>query len=210
MTFSLINDLLKEDRKKNLKYAEKFDKKDLKKLVEVTVEYDLEKVGGKKWRDAAIGYLDLQHLRDDVVLSMEKANDSLREDLLNLFDESDRFATRVVKVGDICLKLAKDSVPEPKTDIDFEKVVAAIAEISEEMAAKVEELKKQYTTIKPPAAPKKAAVRVSDDTPTHPAIAESITSVISSKLKKFLASFKSWFTKIDSKIEKVEDMIAAM
>ena len=206
MSYELITSLLSEERKKNREYVEKRDKKDLSKLLEVAVEFKVESVGGKKWIEAARRYLDLQMQRDDIVATLDAANDDLRADVENLFDETDSVASRIVRVGDIVVKLAKESKPEAKEEVDLKAVIQAISEISEDMAAKVEELKKQFTTIKPPAAPKKAALRVDDNTP---GIVESIGSVIVSKVKKYVASLTSWLSKIDSKIDKLEALIAA-
>jgi hypothetical protein len=205
MGFTLIQDLLQEDRKKNRKYEEKRDKKDVKKLLEVSTEFDVKAVGGQKWTEAARRYLDLQMQRDDIVATLEKTNDELRADVENLFDETDRFASRVVRVGDIVVKLAKESVPEAKEEVDFKAIVDAVSEISEELAEKVAELKKQFTTIKPAAAAKKPALRVDDNTP---GIVESISSAIINGITKFVKSIQSWFTQIDSKIDKVEALIA--
>ena len=160
---------------------------------------------GQKWVTAAKLYLETQKRRDDIAKELELQNDAIREDVLDLFNESDKIATRVLKVGDIIIKVAKENPPTETRSTDFEAIVDALSEVSEELATKIEELKVQFTSVKPPAASKKPALRIDDSS-----ISESIASVVSSKVKSFIASLKKWFTKIDTKIAKLEDMIATL
>jgi phage shock protein A len=207
MSFALIQEFLFEARKKTKQYTEKFDKKIASQLVEVSVEIKAGTIEGREWSELAENYLALQKQQEDIAVTLGAQNDDLRERVEKLFDASDEVATRIVKVGDIVINVAKLAKTNPKQEVDYEGILAAISAVSEEMSAKVEELKKQMTTTKPAPAPKKPALRVSDNTTgTNAKLKEDISSVVDS-ISKFINKFTSWIKGVDKKIEKIESMI---
>jgi hypothetical protein len=106
--------------------------------------------------------------------------------------------------------LAKVSQPKPKEEVDYEAILAVISDISEEMAEKVIELKKQFTTVKPAAAERKPALRVQDETPENAKLKEGIGSDILSIIGKFVSSFTSWIKSLDTQIAAVEKKIDSL
>lgn len=210
MTFKLINEFLTEARKKNKNYAEKFDKKIKDLLVEIEVEIKAGTKEGREWAEMASNYLALQNQQEDIAKTLGKLNDDLRTRVEDMFDATDSVATRIIKVGDLFVKVAKVSKSAPKTEIDYASILKDLSAISEEMAKKVEELTAQYSVVKPAAAERKPALRVSDEATGDAAkgkLKESVSSVLAAAAR-FFSKFTTWLTSIDKKIAKIESKIA--
>ena len=127
----------------------------------------------------------MQVLEDDIKKIKEDIKAATKQDIQSLFDAEDAIKTRVVETVSFSLVLSKD--PKPSETVKYKEVLEELSKnLTPDLIAKLEELKKKYLTI------------------TQKSASLTLKESILDTLKTFFKSIVSWGNSFDSKLEELK------
>ena len=127
----------------------------------------------------------MQVLEDDIKKIKEDIKAATKQDIQSLFDAEDAIKTRVVETVSFSLVLSKD--PKPSETVKYKEVLEELSKnLTPDLIAKLEELKKKYVTV------------------TQKSASLTLKESIFDTLKTFFKSIVSWGNSFDSKLAKLK------
>ena len=127
----------------------------------------------------------MQVLEDDIKKIKEDIKTATKQDIQSLFDAEDAIKTRVVETVSFSLVLSKD--PKPSETVKYKEVLEELSKnLTPDLIAKLEELKKKYVTV------------------TQKSASLTLKESIFDTLKTFFKSIVSWGNSFDSKLAKLK------
>ncbi len=144
-------------------------------------------------------YKEMQEELEKLTTVKDALNESLKEEMIPLFNAEDEIFTRVVETCGASLVLAKKAKPTEKTDWEglAKMIMEEITDMMPEAKEKMEQLVKLYTTVKE--SDKAPGLRVD----IKEGAIKSIIAVIKELSNKFISSISSWTKKYDRRLDKI-------
>jgi len=137
----------------------------------------------------------------------DELNTRLKNEVQDLFEAEDVIYTRVVETAQFTLTMAKEiqKEPEQKTEIDYEKIIAALSMlIPDELQSKVDQVVAKYTTVlEVPAKPPVKRLSVSKEVGAPPVV-EGLLDNLKKKFASFVESIRSWGERYDKKLDRLK------
>lgn len=208
--------LVIEARNPELKYSEEKTKGALTKVI-VALEGNQSAQATK----LAKRFARLKKSSDLIAAKTKEINEKLTAAALEYFDDAaDAIATRVVNTASFAISVAKETVPEEKSEVDYKKLYEAITQlIDKELQPQVTALLEAHTRKWTPE-PRKPALTVKSLVKEDEAVDEGIMSAASNKLANFVASitdglkaFKTyisgWGKSYDMKLSELKKQLKA-
>lgn len=192
-----------EVRKDNIEYVEVKVKDKIARVV-TTLEGNQSGVITK----LAKTYMQLDRAVKALAERRNANNEELTDTVSSFFDEAtDSVYTRVINTVSFTLTLAKQTPPEDKTTVDYEKICAELKKlISEDLIGKIAEIEKQYTTVIPKETQKLKKPGLKVDV-----VKEGFIGDLNQKFKAvltiFLAKIKAWGKDYDKKLSALEKQL---
>lgn len=208
--------LVIEARNPELKYSEEKTKGALTKVI-VALEGNQSAQATK----LAKRFARLKKSSDLIAAKTKEINEKLTAQALGYFDDAaDAIATRVVNTATFAISVAKDTVPEERSEVDYKKLYEAITKlIDTELQPQVTALLEAHTRKWTPE-PRKPALTVKPLVKEDEAVDEGIMSAASNKLANFVAAitdglkaFKTyisgWGKSYDMKLSELKKQLKA-
>jgi hypothetical protein len=208
-----LQQLTEMARRGDLEYVEK--------LVKGVADKVTVRIGGQesaKFTRIAKRYLEVEGLLEQLAAEREALNKEVKDSMGEYFDEAkDEVLTRVIETVSMTAQLAKKPKPsDPKEEVAYDKVVDDLAALLPDLKDKLAELVKLHTTIKPPPAPKSAALKIEPnfvEKDGKKIVKEGVADLwakLKAKASALLDRFKSWGKGYDAKAADLKARIAAL
>ena len=183
---------LAEARDPELKYV---DKRIKGKLEAVTVELSGNQSG--KFTRISREYARLKKATEKLAEKRDALNVKIKEEVEGLYEAEDEIYTRVVETCSMTMTLSKKTISET-SKTDYEAIIAKLTEMVPELTDQINDLVKEFTTVKP--VEKSPALRVT--------VKEGLELGDLKKLAKaFFSKIKTWARSYDRKLKSIEKSI---
>jgi len=189
---------LSEERDPALQYTEKLVKNKIDRVI-------VSLTGNQSGRFTKLvkQYKDVKEEMEALETVRGALNETIKEELVPLFNATDEVYTRVVETVGASLVLSKRVAESTKTTTDYEKIYAAMVElVGEDLKTKLEELKKAFTETSK-VAEKSPGLRVD----IKEGVIKSIVSLIKGIISKFTTGLNGWLGTYDRKLDKLRVQI---
>lgn len=196
----LLKELLNltEERDKSLQYTEKKVKGQIDRVI-------VELTGNQSGRFTKLvkQYIDVKEDLDALETVRLALNETIKEEMIPLFNATDEVYTRVVDTVGASLNLSKRVKATTKETTDYEKIYEGmVALVDEDLKKKLEELKKSFTSIAN-VNEKSPALRVD----IKEGMIKTVVSFIKDVTRKFTSGLTKWTSSYDRKLDKLRMMI---